>query len=150
MSPSLYLARRPRSVAPTMLVIVKSRGAAGLISCRSALLFPARPSAPILREFSRLTAAVASSKAEDGHPDKLLHQLALKQAAYDTTDAFGPVLPSDFERAAWLSLLHWTLLGKVTCEGLTMVANHVGSMDGSGRLRSVAKNLKAIRRRLIL
>ena len=150
MSPSLYLARGPRDVVPAMLVIVKGRGAAGLISCRSALLFPARPSAPILREFSRLAAAVADGKAEDAYPDKLLHKLALKQAAYDTTDAFGPVLPGDFERAAWLSLLHWALLGRVTCEALTMVANHVGSMDRSGQLRSVARSLKAIRRRLVL
>ena len=149
MSPSLYLARRPRSVMPAMLVIVKGRGAAGLICCRSALLFPARPSAPILREFSRLAAAVAGGKADGVHPDALLHQLALKQAAYDTTDAFGPVLPGDFERATWSSLLHWTLLGKVTWEALTMVANHVGSMDGSGQLRTVARSLKAIRRRLI-
>ena len=150
MSPSLYLAGKPRSIGPAMLVIVKSRGAAGLVSCRSALLFPTRPSAPILREFSRLTTAVSSSEAEDAYPHKLLHELALKQAACDTTDAFGPVLPGDFERTAWLSLLHWTLLGKITCEELTMVANHVGSMDGSGRLHDVARDLKAIRRRLIL
>ena len=150
MSHSLYIARRPRSVMPALLVIVKNRGTAGLISCKTALLFPAEPSAPVLREFSMLAATAAGAKAKDVHPDKLLHQLALKQAAYDTTNAFGPVLSSDFERTTWLSLLHWTLSAKVTYKALAMVANHVRSRDGSGQLRTVARSLKAIRRRLIL
>lgn len=147
MSPSLYLVRRPQGAVPAMLVIVKGRGAAGLVSCRSALLLPARPCAPVLREFSRL--AAADGEAEGAHPDELLHRLALRQAACDATDAFRPALPGDFERAAWSTLLHRALAGKVACEALAMVANHVGSMDGSGQLRSVARTLKAMRRRPI-
>ena len=150
MSPSLYLAHRRGSVVQAMLIIVKGRGAAGLISCRSALLLPAKPFAPVLREFSTPAAAVAGGKADGVHPDALLHQLALKQAAYDTTDAFGPVLPSDFERATWSSLLHWTLSAQVTCEALTMAADYVGSMGGSGQLRTVVRGLKTIHRRSIL
>ena len=149
MSPSLYLARRPQGTAPAMLVIVKGRGAAGLISCRSALLLCAWPCAPVLREFSRLAAAGCGGEAEGAHPDKLLHRLALAQAACDATDAFAPAMPTDFERAAWSSLLRWALLGNVSCEALAMAADHVGSMDGSGQLCRVARTLKAIRRRPI-
>ena len=146
MSSSLYLARRPRSAAPALLVIVKGRQAAGLVSCRSALLLAARPSTPVLREFS--TPATAGGGETAGiHPDELLHRLALGQAACDATDAFGPVLPADFERAAWSSLLRRALAGHVACEALAMAADHVGSMDGSGQLRGVARTLRALRRR---
>ena len=99
----------------------------------------------MLREFSRL--AAGCGEAEGAHPDKLLHRLALGQAACDATDAFGAAMPTDFERAAWSSRLCWALLGKVSCEALAMAADHVGSMDGSGQLRGVARTLRALRRR---
>ena len=149
MSPSLYLACRPQSAVPAMLVIVKGRTAAGLVACRSALLLPAKPCAPVLREFNRLAAAGCGGEAEGAHPDKLLHRLALAQAACDATDAFAPAMPTDFERAAWSSLLRWALLGNVSCEALAMAADHVGSMDGSRQLCRVARTLNAIRRRPI-
>ena len=142
MSPSLYLAHRPRVAVPAMLIIVKGRGTGGLAFCRSALILAAGGAAPVLREFSG--PAGADADAVDAPPDKRLHRLALGQAACDATDASGAVLPGDFERVAWSSLLRWALFGKVACETLTAVANHVGFMDGSGRLRTAAKILRRV------
>jgi hypothetical protein len=142
MSQSLYLAFSPHGSLPAMLVIAKSRGAGGTTSCRSALLLPARRSAPILREFTWFFGAAAHVGTGNAFQDRFLHQLAIRQAACDATDASAPVAAGDFRRTAWSTLVRWMLFGRVARAALTAAANHVGDMDDSGQLRRAAKTLR--------
>ena len=144
MSQSLYLARIPQAGLPAMLVIAKGHGAGGTTACRSVLILPSRQSAPILREFDGPAGTADDATRADEFPDRALHRLALEQATRDATEAVGPVAPGDFKRTAWSSLLRWIPSGKFAREALTAAANHIGNMDGSGRLRAADKIMRRI------